>query len=247
MENSAINILDETGKLKPKSEFLGEMAKLYETYQQDAMSGFAYLDYLTSEENQINVESTYRTFNFLSRYFYISEEITTDTANKFHQFVNFWNEVESIDNTPADELIPLQIYINSEGGDLDAAFSIISIMESSKIPVQTHVYGRAWSCAFFIAMCGHKRTAEKYSSFLFHEGSALFGENAHKFIQFSDFYKVNLEQIRQLTTHHTSITEADYQLHKSDDWWLTANEALKYGIIDEITTEIITHSGGIIE
>jgi ATP-dependent Clp protease protease subunit len=246
MEN-AINILDENGKLKPKSEFLGEMAKLYETYQQDAMSGFAYLDYLTSEENQINIDSTYRTFNFLSRYFYIAEELTTDTANRFHQFVNFWNEVESIDNTPKDELIPLQIYINSEGGDLDAALSIISIMQSSKIPVHTHVYGRAWSGAFFIAICGVKRTAEKYSSFLFHEGNALFGENAHKFIQFSNFYKNTLEQVRQLTTHHTSITEADYQLHKNDDWWLTADDALKYGVIDEITTEIITHNGGFIE
>ena len=247
METQGINIFDENGQLRPKEDFLQDMSKIYDSYNSSITDGFAYLDYLTAEENQVNIESTYRTFNFLSRYFYISEELTTDTANRFHQFINFWNEVESIDNTPVDEVIPLQIYINSEGGDLDAALSIISMMQSSRIPVHTHVYGRAWSGAFFIAICGQERTAEKYSSFLFHEGNALFGENAHKFIQFSNFYKITLEQVRNLTTRHTKITEADYQLHKNDDWWLTAEDALEYGVIDKITTEIKTHNGGLKE
>lgn len=246
MEENGISMLNEQGQLKTKEDFLQEMSKLYDSYEQNAISSFSYLEYLTSEENQINVESTYRTFNFLSRYFYIKDEITFETANRFHQFVNFWNEIESIDNTPKEDLIPLQLYINSEGGDVDAALSILSIMQSSKIPVHTHVYGRAWSCAFFISICGVERTCEKYSSFLMHEGSAWFGENAHKFLQFSTFYKKTLEIIRSIITHHTRITESDYQLHKNDDWWLTADEACEYGIVDKITTEITTHSGGII-
>lgn len=244
---NGISILDDNGQIKPKEVFISEISKLYDNYQKNAFSGFDYLDYLTHEENQISIEKTYNTFNFLSRYFYINEEITAETANKFHQFVNFWNEVESIDNTSVEDLIPLQIYINSEGGDVDAALSIISIMQSSKIPVHTHVYGRAWSCAFFISVCGVQRTSEQYASFLMHEGSALFGENAHKFLQFSNFYKRTLEQIRSIITHHTRITEADYQLHKNDDWWLTAEEACEYGIIDKITTEITTHGGGIMQ
>ena len=245
MEENGISMINEQGQLKSKEDFLKEMSKLYDNYEQSAISSFSYLEYLTSEENQVNVESTYRTFNFLSRYFYIAEEITVDVANRFHQFVNFWNEIESIDNTPKEDVIPLQLYINSEGGDVDAALSIISVMQSSKIPVHTHVYGRAWSCAFFISVCGAQRTCEKYSSFLMHEGSALFGENAHKFLQFSSFYKKTLEIIRDIITHHTRITESDYQVHKNDDWWLTADEACEYGIVDKITTEITTHSGGI--
>lgn len=245
MDSQGINIFDEHGHLRPKEDFLQDMSKIYDSYNSTMTDGFAYLDYLTAEENQVNIESTYRTFNFLSRYFYISEEITVETANRFHQFVNFWNEVESIDNTPVDEVIPLQLYINSEGGDVDAALSILSVMQSSKIPVHTHVYGRAWSCAFFISICGVERTCEKYSSFLMHEGSAWFGENAHKFLQFSTFYKKTLEIIRSIITHHTRITENDYQLHKNDDWWLTAEEACEYGIVDKITTEITTHSGGL--
>lgn len=245
MEENGISMINEQGQLKSKEDFLKEMSKLYDNYEQSAISSFSYLEYLTSEENQVNVESTYRTFNFLSRYFYIAEEITIDIANKFHQFVNFWNEIESIDNTPKEDVIPLQLYINSEGGDVDAALSIISVMQSSRIPVHTHVYGRAWSCAFFISICGVQRTCEKYSSFLMHEGSALFGENAHKFLQFSSFYKKTLEIIRNIITHHTRITESDYQVHKNDDWWLTADEACEYGIVDKITTEITTHSGGI--
>lgn len=244
MAEQNISILDSQGQLKPKNEFLAEMAKIYDDYENTSMNSFCYLDYLVDKENQINIDATYDTFNFLSRYFYINNEITSETANAFHQFVNFWNEVESIDNTPKDEVMPLWVYINSEGGDLDAALSIISVMQSSKIPVYTHVYGRAWSSAFFIALCGTQRTTEHYSSFLMHEGSALFGENAHKFLQFSNFYKKTLEQVRSIITHHTRITESDYQLHKNDDWWLTAEEAYEYGIVDKITTEIATHGGG---
>ena len=236
-QDKLIDLYDDKGNLKPKDEFLKEIGNFYDTCASSKMNGFDYLDYITTAENQVHVEETYNTFNFLNRNFYINEEITQKTANDFQKFVNFWNEVEIIDESDTNESMPLNIFINSEGGDIDAALSIISVMRSSKIPINTHVYGRAWSCAFFISICGDYRVSELYASFLFHEGSALFGENAHKFLQFSSFYKKNLEQIRSIITHHTRITENDYQLHKNDDWWLTAEEALEYGIIDKIQDE----------
>lgn len=238
-QDKLIDLYDENGKLKDKTQFLTEISKLYDTCAAtDAMSSFDYLDYITTSENQINVTETYSTFNFLNRNFYIDDEITQEVANKFHQFVTFWNEVELIEGTEKEAPMPLNVYINSQGGDLDAALSIVSVMRSSKIPVHTIVYGRAWSGAFLIAICGTVRLAEGYATFLFHEGNALYGENAHKFIQFSDFYKQKiLEIIRYITTHYTKITEQEYQVHKNDDWWFTANDALDFGLIDKIKEE----------
>ena len=36
----------------------------------------------------------------------------------------------------------------------------------------------------------------------------------------------------------TDIDERTYDLHIKDDWWMTAAEAIQYGICDEIATEI---------
>ena len=232
-----INLFDEKGSLKNKDEFLEEMEKLYDscTKKNNPMTSFDYLDYVSSADNQIDVLSTFNTFNFLGRYIYLNDEITHETAKAIHQFVNFWNNVEDIDGTPAEEVIPLTIFINSNGGDLDAALSITSIIRTSRIPVNTVVIGRAWSAAFLITLCGHNRAAYEHSTFLFHEGNTLFGENAHKFIQYSDFYKQEvLKFVEEITTSNSKITSNEYQLHKNDDWWMTANEALKYGVIDKI-------------
>ena len=36
-----------------------------------------------------------------------------------------------------------------------------------------------------------------------------------------------------------TFTEEEYEKHIKDDWWLTAEEAVSYGIADEILTELI--------
>lgn len=238
-QNNLIDLYDAEGNLKSKDQFLKEISNLYDNCAAaDTFNSFDYLDYITKIENQISPTDTYNTFNFLNRIFYIDDEITHDTANKFCQFVNFWNEVEMITETPDEKPMPLTVYINSPGGDLDATLSIVSVMKSSRIPIHTITYGRSWSGAFLISISGKHRIAEKYSTFLFHEGNALYCENAHKFIQFSDFYKQKiLEIMRYITTHQTKITEQEYQVHKNDDWWFTATEALEFGLVDEIKEE----------
>ena len=40
------------------------------------------------------------------------------------------------------------------------------------------------------------------------------------------------------TLKFTDIDEHTYDLHIKDDWWMTAEEAIQYGICDEIATEI---------
>ena len=40
--------------------------------------------------------------------------------------------------------------------------------------------------------------------------------------------------LRKITLKQTGLTEDDYRKHRKDDLWMTAEEALKYGVIDEI-------------
>ena len=50
---------------------------------------------------------------------------------------------------------------------------------------------------------------------------------------------VQLNQLKDITLKYTKITPEEYQEHIKDDWWMTADEALKYGVCDEIAKEFV--------
>ena len=53
-----------------------------------------------------------------------------------------------------------------------------------------------------------------------------------------------LKKIKQIVINSTKITEDDYESHRKDDWFFSVEDALRYGIIDEI---IESFEGGIHE
>ena len=59
---------------------------------------------------------------------------------------------------------PIELYIDSYGGDVYSCYGLISVMENSKIPVHTIVTGSAMSSGFMILISGHKRFAHKLST-----------------------------------------------------------------------------------
>jgi ATP-dependent Clp protease protease subunit len=109
----------------------------------------------------------------------------------------------------------------------------------SKTPVWTITIGRGYSGAFIIGSAGHKRYGYPHSSYLLHEGCAQNDGDAHKFLQGVKFYEKQLSMLRKITLKQTGFTEDDYNKHRKDDLWMTAEEALKYGVIDEIIEGLV--------
>lgn len=236
-DQSVMTIYDKDGNLISKEDFLKNAEQIYSSVveeveeDEDYLTKQAILKIALTPEKQIDPKTVYTTYNFLTKAFYITSEITHETALDFFNFVRFWNETA----TQEDDDETLTVYIDSVGGDLEASFEIISIMKASSIPVNTCVIGRAWSGAFLICLAGKERTAIPYSSFLYHEGSAGFEADAHKYIQFSEYYKnILLKNIKKIVLNTTNITAEIYEEHHKDDWWIDTNEALKLNIIDKI-------------
>lgn len=151
--------------------------------------------------------------------------------------IRFWNRCDEQEGIPVSERKPIKIYVDSWGGELIAAFTIINAIELSKTPVWTIAVGAAYSAGFFIYITGHKRFAYNYASFLFHEGSTgSTSVDAHKFRNYADFYTVQLNQLKEHTLRYTKLTEEDYRRVQKDDYWLTAEQAIEKGIVDEILT-----------
>lgn len=226
-----LKLYKEDGTIKTREEFISDVEALYDeaTSSVDTEDMARLLKITTCSETQIDTKRAYETFNFLSKNFYIDDEITQETATDFYKFVEYWNDIALEDEDP------IVVYINSPGGDLEAAFSIIATMEQSKIPVNTVIIGRAWSAAFLIAISGDHRSSLKYSSFLYHEGSAYYEADAHKYLQFSKYYEnILLKNMETCILANTHIDGSTYESHRKDDWWIDTKSALQYGIIDEI-------------
>ena len=236
-DNNMITLMNESGKLKTKEEFLSDVEKFYDTATEE-ISEESYFNIITDPDAQIDVESCLATFEFIERTIYITDEITQDHANSVFEMIRFWHRMDNEDNIPTNERTPIKIYINTPGGDIDAVFSIISSIKASKTPVHTITIGTGYSGGFFIGICGHKRFGLSHSSYLFHEGAAMDGGDAHKFLQRMEFYKLQLNRLKSITLENTKISNDEYDSHRKDDWFMDPHDAIKYGVIDEILDAI---------
>lgn len=166
-------------------------------------------------------------------------EIGYEIAVAVDSVIRFWNSVDEEENIPVEKRKPIKVYIHSPGGYLTSTFTMIDAIKMSKTPVYTIAVGEVYSGGFFTFLAGHKKFAYPHASFLYHEGATSNGGDANKFRNFAKFYEVQLEQLRRVVLDNSSISEEEYEKHIKDDWWLTAEEAVNYGIVDEIITELI--------
>ena len=193
---------------------------------------------IESDKDQYDFGDITDLSNALNRQLNVGE-IDGNVGDAIDSYIKFFNRQDEQDGIPVEERVPIKIYIDSPGGDLIATFTMINSIRMSKTPVWTINIGAAYSGGFFTFIAGHKRFAYPLASFLFHEGSTGTSGDAGKFRNFADFYKKELDNLKKVVLEYTDITEEDYEKHINDDWWFTAEEALEYGICDEITKELI--------
>lgn len=163
-------------------------------------------------------------------------DVEFEVAEIVDTLIRLWNDYDETNSIPVEDRIPIRIYIDSDGGYTQAAFTIIDSIRLSKTPVYTYNIGKAYSSGLIIFTCGHKRFSYPNASFLFHEGSIQLGGDAGKFKNGADFYKVTLNQMKNIFLEETHLTEEEYELHTKDDWWFTAEEAIEKGFCDAYCT-----------
>ncbi len=130
----------------------------------------------------------------------------------------------------------IQIYINSPGGSVSAGFAIFDTMQYIKPDVSTICIGRAASMGAFLLAAGTKgkRFALPNADIMIHQ--PLGGAQG----QASDI-KIQAEKIIQIRERINNIlaerTGQDIEKITNDtdrDYYMTADEAVAYGIIDEV-------------
>ncbi len=161
-------------------------------------------------------------------------DIYDGVGRDVEKLIWYWNTVDNEKDIPVPERKPINLIVDSMGGSLLDAFTIIDAIRLSKTPVHAYVIGAAYSAGFFITISCHKRYGYKHSSYVFHEGSVGNGGTSGQFENFAAFYKKQLGQLKDLVIENTNIEEEEYDKIKRDDIWYDAYEALDKGIIDEV-------------
>jgi ATP-dependent Clp protease protease subunit len=132
----------------------------------------------------------------------------------------------------------LTLIINSPGGDLTSAFALIDIMNGSSIPVHTLGIGQISSCGILTFMSGTKghRLLTPNTSVLSHQWSWGASGKSHELMAVQREFEITDER---MMAHYKRCTGLDEKIIKKvllppQDVWLTAQEAVKYGIADKI-------------
>ncbi len=130
----------------------------------------------------------------------------------------------------------INIYINSPGGDINALFAIYDTMQYVKPDISTICFGQAASAAAVLLAAGTpgKRLALAHSRVLIHQPYAgAQGQVSDIEIAASEINRLKV-QLEQLLAMHTGQTVEKISADTDRDFVMTADEALEYGIIDEV-------------
>ena len=134
----------------------------------------------------------------------------------------------------------LTLVINSPGGQVHSAFALIDTMKGSAIPVKTVGLGMIASCGLLTFMSGTKgrRVITPNTSILSHQYSWESGGKEHELFARVREFELSTDRMIQHYKKCTGLSEKKVRdiLLPPEDRWLSAKEAVKYGIADKIVS-----------
>ncbi len=132
----------------------------------------------------------------------------------------------------------ISLYINSPGGMVYAGLAIYDTMQFIKPEIQTTCLGMAMSMGSILLAAGAKgkRFALPNSKIMIHQGSAGF-QGTPSDIEIQAREILNLKRrMESIIVTHTGQDEAKVRTDMDRDYYMSADEALEYGIIDKVIT-----------
>ncbi len=188
-----------------------------------------YLNPYILEERQLNVTQM-DVFSrlMMDRIIFLGTEINDYTANTIQAQLLYLDSVDSSKE--------ISIYLNSPGGSVTAGLGIYDTMQFISSPVATICTGMAASMAAVLLVSGQegKRSALPHSRVMIHQPlGGVQGQASDIEITAREIQKLKKELYTIISEH--SHTPFDKVWADSDrDYWMTAQEAKEYGMIDQV-------------
>lgn len=181
------------------------------------------------EERQMNI-AIFDVFSrlMMDRIIFLGTGVNDQVANIIQAQLLFLQSVDASKD--------IQIYINSPGGSVYAGLGIYDTMQFVKPDVATICTGIAASMAAVLLCAGEKgkRSALKHSRVMIHQPmSGTQGQVSDMEIAVRETIKVK-EELYNIISTHSGKSYEDVEKDSDRDYWMKADEALEYGMIDEV-------------
>lgn len=181
-------------------------------------------------EKSGRMERAYDIYSLLlkNRIVFVGTQITDQTANLIvAQLLYLSNE---------DSESPIQMYINSPGGQIYAGLAIYDTMQMITNPINTVAVGVTASFGTVLLTAGTKgqRFALPHATVHLHQpiGGAQ-GQATDIEIQANEIMRLR-KKLNGILAHHTGQSEEKVKDDTERDYWLTAQDAVEYGLVDKV-------------
>lgn len=148
--------------------------------------------------------------------------------------ITFKNELDSL----GDDVEVINLYINSPGGSVFEAMAIIAMLNRHPAKIISHIDGVAASCASVIPMISEKIIMPSNALMMIHHAMTGAWGNADQLRKAAD----DVERISQSMCQYyldkagDKLDSENLNEMLKEDTWLTAEQALEIGLVDEIIT-----------
>lgn len=165
-----------------------------------------------------------------NRIIFLGEPITPGVAK------NVIQELLYLQSSKRDQEVCL--YINSPGGYVDQTLAIYDTIQSMSSPMATYCIGQAASGGAILLMAGTKgrRFILPNAKVMLHQPSGGVGGQAEDVrIQAEEILK-DKRKLNEIIAHHTGRDVDQIAEETERDRYLSAEEAVEYGVVDEVLT-----------
>ena len=197
---------------------------------ENAMNASAsYISPSILEERQLNVTQM-DVFSrlMMDRIIFLGTEVNDYTANVIQAQLLYLDSVDSDRD--------ISIYLNTPGGSVYAGLGIYDTMQFVKSKVATICTGMAASMGAVLLVAGEKgmRAALPHSRVMIHQPlGGIQGQASDIEITAREILKLK-DELYQIISDHSGQTVEKIRQDADRDYWMTAKEALGYGMIDKV-------------
>ncbi len=197
---------------------------------ENAMNASAsYISPSILEERQLNVTQM-DVFSrlMMDRIIFLGTEVNDYTANVIQAQLLYLDSVDSDRD--------ISIYLNTPGGSVYAGLGIYDTMQFVKSNVATICTGMAASMGAVLLVAGEKgmRAALPHSRVMIHQPlGGIQGQASDIEITAREILKLK-DELYQIISDHSGQTVEKIRQDADRDYWMTAKEALEYGMIDKV-------------
>lgn len=167
-----------------------------------------------------------------------NKEVTEENLKEVIEAIIAVNEFDdnASENKVKYDREPIELVVDSFGGDCYSGMALVNLIETSKTPVHTYCYGKAMSMGLAIFAVGHKRFAHKKAYFMQHQ---LSGGAYGKLLDVQERveHQGKLQKLLDsVLIDNTKITKKQLMKYRKQklDWFFTGKEAFKLGLVDEL-------------